>query len=151
MCVDEGVTLGVDATARWPLPSVAVAQLTPLVFGELTIDPRQAETGGPVDLFWRGKSNDRHPARTVVPYVAEVIAAARAEGATVNLHFETIEHMNSSTITAIIQIIQEGRTRGTPLVLVFDPSKTWQKLSFEALGVFAKDDGMLRLVGEAKP
>ena len=59
--------------------------------------------------------------------------------------------MNSSTITAIIQIIQEAKARGTKLELVFDPSKTWQKLSFEALGVFAKDDGMLRLVGESKP
>ena len=130
-------------------PSI-VPDLTPLVFGELTIEPRQASPGGPVDLFWRGKSNDRHPARTVVPYVAEVLAFARSHDAVVSLHFETIEHMNSSTITAIIQIIQEARTRATKLVIVFDPSKTWQKLSFEALGVFAKDDGMLRLVGEPK-
>jgi hypothetical protein len=127
-----------------------VPQLTPLVFGELTIEPRQPEPGGPVDVFWRGKSNDRHPARTVVPYIAEVIGAAHAEHVPVRLHFETIEHMNSSTITAIIQIIQEARTRGTPLMIVFDGSMAWQKLSFEALRVFAKDDGLLSLVGEVK-
>ena len=103
-----------------------------------------------MQLFWRGKSNDRHPARTVVPYVAEILAFARAEHAAVHLHFETIEHMNSSTITAIIQIIQEAKARATELVIVFDPAKTWQKLSFEALRVFAKDDGMLKLVGEAR-
>lgn len=127
-----------------------MAQLTPLVFGELTIEPRQVSPGEALELFWKGKSNDRHPARTVVPYVAEMIAAAAAEKAVVSLHFETIEHMNSSTITAIIQIIQEARTRGTQLTITFDPSKTWQKLSFEALRVFAKEDGMLRLVGEVK-
>lgn len=123
--------------------------LTSLIFGELTIEPRQSNPRGPVDLFWRGKSNDRHPARTVVPYVTEVLAFATSEQAVLSLHFETIEHMNSSTITAIIQIIQEARTRGTQLVIVFDASKTWQRLSFEALRVFAKDDGMLRLVGES--
>ena len=127
-----------------------VAALTPLVFGELTIEPQQPAPGGPVALFWRGKSNDRNPARTVVPYVAEVLAFARSELADVSLHFETIEHMNSSTITAIIQIIQEAKKRGTQLVIVFDPGKTWQKLSFEALSVFVKDDGMFRLVGESK-
>ena len=127
-----------------------MADLTTLVFGELTIEPRQPTPGGSVDLFWRGKSNDRHPARTVVPYVTEVLAHAHAQQAGVSLHFETIEHMNSSTITAIIQIIQEARARGTQLVIIFDASKTWQKLSFEALGIFAKDDGMLRLVGESK-
>jgi hypothetical protein len=126
-----------------------VPQLTSLVFGDLTIEPRQPSIGA-VDLFWRGKSNDRHPARTVVPYVAEVLAFARAQEATVSLHFETIEHMNSSTITAIIQIIQEAKARGTRLVIVFDPSKTWQKLGFEALAVFAKDDGMLRFVREPR-
>lgn len=120
----------------------------PLVFGDLTIEPRQHAEGDPVDLFWRGKSNDRHPARTVVPYVAEVLAAVQAQQSIVRMHFETIEHMNSSTITAIIQIIQDARTRGTKLVIVFDPTRNWQKLSFEALGVFVKDDQMLQLVGE---
>jgi hypothetical protein len=125
-----------------------LAELTPLVLGELTIEPRRPDGGGSVDLFWRGKSNDRHPARTVVPYVTEVLAGAQAEQALVRLHFETIEHMNSSTITAIIQIIQDARTRRTQLVIVFDPSKNWQKLSFEALSVFVKDDGLLRIIGE---
>jgi hypothetical protein len=125
-----------------------VSELSPLVLGELTIEPRRAAGGGSVDLFWRGKSNDRHPARSVVPYVADVLAGAQAENALVRLHFETIEHMNSSTITAIIQIIQDARTRRTQLVIVFDPSKNWQKLSFEALGVFVKGDGLLQIIGE---
>ena len=55
--------------------------------------------------------------------------------------------MNSSTITAIIQIIQEARVRPSRLVIVFDATKNWQKLSFEALAVFVKGDGVLELVG----
>jgi hypothetical protein len=126
-----------------------VSELAPFVLGDLTIEPRQVGHDGPVELFWRGKSNDRHPARTVVPYVAQVLAVAQSRGTTLGLHFETVEHMNSSTITAIIQIIQEARTRSTQLIISFDASKAWQKLSFEALGVFAKGDGLLTLVGGA--
>jgi len=76
------------------------------------------------------------------------MSAAAENSAMIRLHFETIEHMNSSTITAIIQIVQEARARGITLEIVFDATKNWQKLSFEALAVFVKDDGLLRLVGE---
>jgi hypothetical protein len=122
-------------------------KLSPLVFGELTIDPSQ-DASGPIDLFWRGRSTDRHPARTVVPYVTTALSAAAEQKSAVRLHFETIEHMNSSTITALIQIINEARSRQTKLVILFDRSKTWQKLSFEALSVFVKDDGLLQIGDE---
>lgn len=125
-----------------------MAKLDVFHFGDLKIEPVQSAPGEPIHLYWRGRSMDRHPARTVVPYVVDVIGAATLEHAAVRLHFETIEHMNSSTITALIQIIQEARSAGTPLVIHFDPKKTWQRLSFEALGVFVKDDGLLQLVGE---
>jgi len=126
-----------------------VSAIAPLVSGQLTIEPRQdLAAGGPIELFFRGKSIERHPARTVVPYVAEILAVAVSESRAVRLHFETIEHMNSSTITAVIQIVQEARNRGARLVIVFDAGKNWQKLSFEALSVFVKGDGGFELVGE---
>ena len=124
-----------------------MSELASFVSGELTIAPRQEGIGSPIDLFFHGRSVDRHPARTVVPYVAEHLATAHREDTLVRLHFETIEHMNSSTITAIIQIIQEARVRPSRLVIVFDATKNWQKLSFEALAVFVKGDGVLELVG----
>lgn len=126
-----------------------MAKLESFAFGDLKIDPTQTASGEPIDLHFRGRSTERHPARTVVPYVVDVIAAATLEHVPLRLHFETIEHMNSSTITALIQIIQEARAAKTPLVIHFDSSKAWQKLSFEALTVFVKDDGLLRFVGEA--
>ena len=124
-----------------------MAKLEALVFGDLRIEPAQASPGEAVDLHFRGRSTDRHPARTVVPYIVDILASAALEGVPLRLHFEAIEHMNSSTITALIQIIQESRNASVPLVVHFDPKKAWQKLSFEALSVFVKDDGLLRLVG----
>jgi hypothetical protein len=58
----------------------------------------------------------------------------------IELHFEKLEHFNSSTITSIIQLIQDSRARGVKLVLVYDEALKWQKLSFDALRVFARDD-----------
>ena len=59
--------------------------------------------------------------------------------------FTKLEHFNSSTITSIIQLIQECRAKGVKLVIVFDAAVKWQKLSFDALRVFAKPDGLLEL------
>ena len=122
--------------------------MAPLVFGELTIEPQQASPGAPIDLFWRGRSIDRHPAPTIVPYVSGIIHEAAKENAIVRLHFETIELMNSSTITAVIQIIREARAQKTRLEIVFDRDMDWQRLSFDALAVLLQGDDLLRLVGD---
>ncbi len=98
-------------------------------------------------LVWRGRSTDRQPARIIIPYITPCLERALHRKIALRMHFELLDHMNSSTITAIIQIIQEARTRGTRLVLSYDPSKRWQKLGFEALRVFVKDDGLLELEG----
>ncbi|HVH48018.1 MAG TPA: hypothetical protein VM925_37045 [Labilithrix sp.] len=116
-----------------------------LVSGDLTIDPQPSPEDGTIVLEWRGRSTDRQPARAIVPYVTPCLERALHLKVPVRMHFERLEHMNSSTITAIIQIIQEARARGTRLVLVYSADKRWQKLGFEALRVFVKDDGLLEL------
>jgi hypothetical protein len=120
--------------------------------GDLSIDPAPSPPDGSIILMWRGRSTDRQPARIILPYVTPCLERALHLKVPLKMHFELLEHMNSSTITAIIQIIQEARSRGTRLVLSYDPSKRWQKLGFEALRVFVKDDGLLALEGnpEAK-
>lgn len=125
-----------------------VVIVPPLVFGELKIEPVQTEDNGPVDLFWRGRSLERHPAPTIVPYVTAFLVEAAKRNQVVRLHFETIEMMNSSTITAVIQIIREARAKQARLDLVFDPEMDWQKLSFDALAVLLQGDDRLRLIGE---
>jgi hypothetical protein len=120
----------------------------PLVFGELTIDARTQPDA--IDLFWRGRSLERHPAATIVPYVTEILASAKQQGKLVRMHFETIELMNSSTITAVIHVIREARTHSTPLEIRYDATMDWQRLSFHALSVLVHDDGLLKLVGVQK-
>jgi hypothetical protein len=109
-----------------------------LVAGDLEIVAADPGPEGPLVFTWLGKSDDRHPARILVPYFTAILDAAA--GRAVEMRFAEVDHLNSSTIAAIIRFIQDARARGARLVLVYDQALKWQKLSFDALRVFARDD-----------
>jgi hypothetical protein len=111
-----------------------------LIIGDLRIEALEHGVPPAVQLLWKGKSNERHPSDSLGPYFREVLATASSRKLPIELHFEKLEHFNSSTITSIIQLIQDSRARGIKLVLVYDHALKWQKLSFDALRVFAKDE-----------
>src|SRR5947209_5837229 len=103
-----------------------------LVSGNLRIECADGD-GSSIVLTWRGSANDRNPAVTVNPYVRGVYDVATERKSSVEMRFEKLEHFNSSAITALIQLIQEARTRKLRLVLTYDGAIKWQRLSFEAL------------------
>jgi hypothetical protein len=92
-----------------------------------------------------GKSADRQPGRVLAPYFSMVLDKAAERRVPVEQHFEKLEYFNSSTLTAIIQLIQEARAREVKLVIRFDQGQKWQKLNFDALRVFMKGDDLLQL------
>lgn len=102
------------------------------------------DAAGVLRLDWRGRSTDRQPEIVLAPFFRQVLDAVGPGGA-LELHFEPLDHFNSSTITAIIGLLAQARARGIKLTLCYDPTLRWQKLSFEALAVFRKDDGLLVL------
>jgi hypothetical protein len=111
--------------------------------GDLTIE---AETGGDLlTLRWRGKCNDRNPERVLAPFFARALDQAVADAAGLELRFEQLDHFNSSTIGYLIQLIQETRRRNVRMRLVYDAARNWQKLSFEALALFATEGSLLEL------
>jgi len=116
---------------------------------DLVIEAAEGEPPAPLTLTWRGKSDARRPGTVLAPYFAKVLARAEERGAGIEMHFEELSHFNSSTIAAVIRFIQDARARAIKLVLVYNQSVKWQKLSFDALRVFAKDD-LLELRGLAK-
>ena len=118
-----------------------------LVFGDLTIVVGGSSVGEPIQLLWRGKSNDRQPGKTLDPYLGAVLQEASAQARPVEMRFEALEHFNSSTLTAIIGAVQKARHLRVPLALVFDKALKWQKLGFDALRVLSKGDGLLDIRG----
>lgn len=118
-----------------------------LVAGDLIIELR-AEPAGDGDALccvWKGKSNERQPGKLLAPYFEQLIHEAGARQVSLEMHFEELEHFNSSTITALIGLIQRARRDGVKLVLVYDQGLKWQRLSFDALRVFDKRDELFVL------
>jgi hypothetical protein len=111
-----------------------------LTADDLTIEATEAEAPAPLTLVWKGKSDDRYPGKVLGPYFTRVLARAEERKSPVEMRFEKLDHFNSSTIAAVIRFIQDARQRGVKLVLVYNQQLKWQKLSFDALRVFAKDD-----------
>ncbi len=112
--------------------------------GDLQLDVRRPAPDR-IEVHWRGKSNSRTPGAFLDPFLKRVTEDARAGGATVEMHFEALEFFNSSTITSIIQFVQEMRAALLTLVIFYNPRQKWQRLSFDALRIFEKGDGLLRL------
>lgn len=113
--------------------------MTDFSAGDLRLAANEQRTDA-IELTWLGRSNDRYPGKVLTPYFQGVLAEASERDVPLELHFEKLEHFNSSTITMIIQLIQDARARGVRLVMTYDQALKWQKMSFDALRVFAKDD-----------
>ena len=114
-----------------------------LKLGDLSIDLVERDAPPSIQLTWRGKSNDRFPRKTLGPYFEKVLVQAVARRAPIEMRFNTLEHFYSSTITSVIEMIQDARAKAVPLVIGYDGKVTWQKVTFEALKVFVKSDGLL--------
>ncbi|HEY0189757.1 MAG TPA: hypothetical protein VGC42_01460 [Kofleriaceae bacterium] len=118
--------------------------------GDLRIEALEDGVYPALQLLWKGKSNSRHPSDVLGPYFRDVLSTASHRRVPLELHFEKLENFNSSTISSILELVQDARRRAIKLVLVYDPARTWQQLSFDALRGFAKT-GVLELRAASQP
>ncbi len=125
-------------------PGAPAEVFASLLAGDLNIEARDCAPMM-VRLDCTGRSNSRNPCELLAPYFETVLARARAAGCPVEVHFERLEFFNSSTVTAVIQLIRESRAQGTTLSIFFDGSQKWQALTFEALRTFELPDGLVKI------
>jgi hypothetical protein len=114
-----------------------------LVAGDLTINVVDEDTT--MRLHWLGMSNDRQPEAILKPFFTTVMQHAIESKKSLALHFEKIDRFNSSTILSIIKVIQEARHKSVRLEVVYDPTRKWQRLSFDALRIFDRSDALFAL------
>ena len=114
--------------------------LEPLNADELRIEPSFDADTSVITCTWRGKSTHRYPGRVLEPWFEKLLQVAASEGAHVRMRFDELLHFNSSTIGAIVQLIQQARARDVQLSMIYNSNQRWQRMSFEALKVFDKGD-----------
>jgi hypothetical protein len=115
---------------------------------DLSIDVR--EEPGVLCLHWRGKSIGRQPQRVLDSFLGEAVEEAKRKALAIEMRFEELVHFNSSTIGCLIQAIQNAQSRGVKLRFVYDTRRLWQRVSFDALRVFTKENSYLELLPVAK-
>jgi len=120
--------------ASWSATVAAGDNMQGLVVGDLRIEALEVPAPAAIRLVWKGKSNHRHPHEALAPYFREVLATAGDRKLAIELHFEKLEHFNSSTIAALVQIMNDAADAHVRLVLFYDASQRWQTLSFDAIG-----------------
>ena len=114
------------------------------VFGDLVIEARE-RVPGVLRINWKGKSNHKSPEAVLSGFFSDVTRWAVKERGRLEMHFEELEFFNSSTITAIIKYIKELRQRQIGLAVSFSGSHRWQRIFFDALWVFVKNDGLFTM------
>ena len=99
-------------------------------------------------LVFTGRSTSRHPALILGPMWSQVLSVAKDGGHLIELDFTKLEHFNSSTISTLVQFMNEAHDARVKLVLRYDAALKWQALSFEALqrGISAFADGSVTFV-----
>jgi hypothetical protein len=120
----------------------------PLKLEGLTIDPRTvaADDHVHIRLTWKGQSGARNPSESLMSYFRSVLDAATGLGrVAVEMHFEEMDYLNSVTVAALAKVIKESGRRRVPLVLVYDRNLKWQELTFRAVRMSVKDDGLFRM------
>lgn len=129
--------------------------MRPFASGELRIDVI-ALSGTRFRFDWRGRSASRTPGAELQPWLTEVIAEACDTRAAIEMHFEALEYVNSSTVAVLVDFVRAACTRSVPLALSYSADVRWQRLTFHALQVFSVDHhhvtvAPIGVVGSAGP
>lgn len=98
---------------------------------ELMIDSLAEE--GKLVVRWLGRSDGTDPNGTLRPLL-EAVSADVSKAQSVEFDFRSLEYMNSSTIRPILKLVQGASGSAANVRVVYDKSKTWQRLSFMAIG-----------------
>jgi hypothetical protein len=114
-----------------------------LHLGDLRIETSFQASALRID--WSGRSNHLDPGAVLNPFLTEASRRASDAAAPVHMHFEGLEFFNSSTISVIIQYVKDLRAAKVRLEVFYNPHHQWQKIFFDALSMFEKGDGLLKM------
>ncbi len=107
----------------------------------------ELDDGEVVRINWLGKSTAREPSQFVLPVLSKALELAAAGDKPIEIDFQRLEYMNSSTITPLIRILEQAKRGSAKVKVIYSKALKWQSLSFTALQVFKTEDGRIEIVG----
>jgi len=84
-------------------------------------------------LDWLGRSDSRDPIQVIGPFFDQVLTEAAGYHRFIDMHFEALEHFNSSTIATLIHLINSAGRANVAMRIHYDTGLRWQALAFDAL------------------
>ena len=100
-----------------------------------------------IRAVWSGKSIEREPAEFIAPILNGIIKSSSYKNKLVELDFQKLAYMNSSTITPIIKVLERGKRGSARITVLFDKKLKWQDLNFSALSIFKTEDDRIKIEG----
>ena len=111
----------------------------------LTIEILEDDNG--IRAVWRGKSIEREPSEFIAPILNGIIKSSNYKNKLVELDFQKLTYMNSSTITPIIKVLERAKRGTAQITVLFDKTLKWQDLNFSALSIFETKDSRIKIEG----
>ena len=59
--------------------------------------------------------------------------------ARLDLHFEDLTQFNSSTVSVLLNLVEEARELGVSMIYFYDGSQRWQAHNFESIALLKRD------------
>lgn len=109
---------------------------------ELTI--RVEQEGDTMRLRWQGKSTARTPGAFLLPFFQAVVNEIGERKIHVDNDLTKLQHLNSSTLAAMIGIIRLFRNGGVSMRVLYDPMVGWQERSIDALRILESPTSIVR-------
>jgi len=109
---------------------------------ELTI--RVEQEGDTMCLRWQGKSTARTPGTFLLPFFQAVVNEIGERKIHVDNDLTRLQHLNSSTLAAMIGIIRLFRNGDVSMRVLYDPMVGWQERSIDALRILESPTSIVR-------
>ena len=100
-----------------------------------------------ISILWQGKNTERNPSNFLNPILSDTLSKGASEEKKIILDFRELEFMNSSTVTPVAKMLEQGKKGSNSITIYYNKTKKWQELSFSALKIFETDDGRISVIG----
>lgn len=104
----------------------------------IVVEP-PAETDAPLVVRWLGRASHEKPSQTLSRFLKELLVAAMSRGCPIDMHFEELEYINSSTIVVLLLFMKDVQRDELHLRLFYNPEAAFQRTVIQAFGHFKGD------------